>query len=63
MNTTDTARMVGAALEGNYGLWVDTDMGDVDLFGDDLEQAWDDLAPGEAFKILGVILDNERKEI
>lgn len=55
MNTTQTAQMVEAALEGGYGLWVDTDAGDVDLFGDDLREAWEDLAPGEAFDVLGVI--------
>lgn len=59
MNTTDTARMVDAALAGDYGLWIDTDMGDVDLFGSDLEDAWESLAPGEGFKILGVITKKE----
>lgn len=55
MNTTDTNTLVTRALEGGYGLWIDTDYGDVDLFGDELREAWDDLAPGEAFKVLGVI--------
>lgn len=56
MNTTDTAMMVENALASGYGLWVETDMGDIDLSGDDLRNAWEDLAPGEAFVILGVVL-------
>jgi hypothetical protein len=57
MNATDTNTLVQRALAGGYGLWVDTDAGDFDLFGADLEETWDSLAPGEAFKVLGVVLD------
>ena len=56
MNTTDTARMVDAALAGGYGLYVELDSGYVDLFGSDLAETWGALAPGEAFDIVGVIM-------
>lgn len=63
MNTTDITTIVQSAIDGGYGLWVDTDMGELDLFGSDLEEFYADLTPGEGFYVLGVILDNERKEI
>lgn len=63
MNTTDTATLVQSALDGGYGLWVDTDAGELDLFGWDLEEVYEALAPGDGFVILGIVLDNERKEI
>lgn len=62
MNTTDTALLVQKALEHNYGLWVSLDIGDVDLFGDDLRTEWDNLAPGEGFEVLGIITDDVRRE-
>lgn len=55
MNATGTNEMVENALAGGYGLWVDMDSGQFDLFGDDLAEAWDSLAPGEAFVVLGVV--------
>lgn len=63
MNTTDTAALVTRCLESGSGLWIDTDMGELDLFGSDLEDFYADLSPGEGFDVLGVILNNERKEI
>ena len=63
MNTTDTATLVAKALEHGYGLWVDTDYGDVDLFGAELKEAWLALAPGEGFEVLGIITDDVRKEL
>lgn len=59
MNTTQTAQLVEAALEGGYGLWVELDDGDFDFFGADLEEVWDSLAPGEAFTVLGIITRKE----
>lgn len=55
MNAADTSLIVKRALEGQYGLWVTTDYGDVDLWGDDLRNEWDRLSPGEAFDVLGII--------
>lgn len=55
MDYTDTAELVEKALIGNFGLWVQLDAGDFDLFGDDLRETWDGLAPGEAFSVLGVL--------
>lgn len=63
MNATDTATLVAKALEHGYGLWIDTDYGDVDLFGDDLRTKWGALAPGEGFTVLGVITEDVRKEL
>lgn len=63
MNTTDTALLVARCLESGSGLWVDTDAGELDLFGDDLRTEWDNLAPGEAFEVLGIITDDVRKEL
>jgi hypothetical protein len=60
MNYTDTNTLVQRALAGGYGLWVEMDAGDFDLFGDDLRDEWDSLAPGEAFEVLGVITDEGR---
>lgn len=60
MNATDTNTLVQRALAGNYGLWVDLDAGDFDLFGDDLEETWDSLAPGESFEVLGIVTDEGR---
>ncbi len=59
MNTTDTAAIVTMALENNYGLWVDTDMGEVDLYGSDLSETYDNLAPGEGFAVLGILTKEE----
>lgn len=56
MNYTDKSRMVDRALEGGYGLWVVFNEVESDLFGSDLREAWDDLAPGESFEIRGVVL-------
>lgn len=63
MNTTDITTIVQSAIDGGYGLWVDTDAGELDLFGWELEDFYDSLGPGEGFVVLGVVLDNERKEI
>lgn len=63
MNATDTNTLVQRALAGNYGLWVDLDAGDFDLFGDDLREAWEGLAPGEGFSVLGVVTDEGRREL
>lgn len=63
MNATETNTLVQRALAGSYGLWVDMDAGDFDLFGDDLEETWDSLAPGEAFVVLGVVTDDGRREL
>lgn len=60
MNATDTNTLVQRALAGGYGLWVDLDAGDFDLFGDDLRDTWDGLAPGEAFEVLGIVTDEGR---
>lgn len=63
MNATETNTLVNRALAGGYGLWVDTDAGDFDLFGDDLRETWDSLAPGEAFEVLGIVTDEGRTEL
>lgn len=55
MNATDTNTLVQRALAGGYGLYVELDSGYVDLYGADLREAWDGLAPGEAFSVLGVL--------
>lgn len=55
MNAADTALIVKRALEGQYGLWVDTDYGHLDLWGNELAHTWDNLAPGEGFTVLGII--------
>lgn len=55
MNHVQTNELVAKALEHNYGLWIDTDYGDVDLFGAGLKEAWEQTLPGEAFTVLGVI--------
>lgn len=60
MNATDTNTLVQRALAGGYGLFVEMDAGYFDLFGDDLRDEWDALAPGEAFQVLGVVLDEGR---
>lgn len=60
MNATDTNTLVHRALAGGYGLWVDLDSGDFDLFGVDLEETYDSLAPGEAFEVLGIVTNDER---
>lgn len=59
MNTTDTSAIVTLALEKGYGLWVDTDMGEVDLYGADLEETWDSLSPGGGFSVLGILTKEE----
>lgn len=59
MNTTDTAAIVTLALKKGYGLWVDTDMGEVDLYGEDLSETWDSLSPGEGFAVLGILTNEE----
>lgn len=56
MNYIDKARMVYRAVEGGYGLYVELDEGAFDLFGSDLQETFDDLAPGESFEIRGVVL-------
>lgn len=61
MNTTDTASLVARCLESGHGLWVDTDYGQLDLFGDDLEQTFESLSPGEAFEVLGILTDQHTK--
>lgn len=63
MNTTFTALLVQKALEHGYGLWVDTDSGQIDLFGEDLRSTWELLGPGEGFEVLGIITDDVRKAI
>lgn len=59
MNTTDTAAIVTLALKKGYGLWVDTDMGEVDLYGADLAETYDKLGPGEGFVVLGILTKEE----
>lgn len=59
VNTTDTDAIVTLALEKGYGLWVDTDMGEVDLYGADLEETYNSLAPGEGFAVLGILTGEE----
>lgn len=59
MNTTDTAAIVTMALENGYGIWADTDMGEVDLYGTDLSETWDSLSPGEGFAVLGILTKEE----
>lgn len=59
MNTQDTGLMVELALSGGYGLWVELDAGDVDLFGSDLSEEWENLSPGETFNVLGIIIEKE----
>lgn len=59
MNKTDTAAIVTLALKKGYGLWVDTDMGEVDLYGADLSETWDSLSPGEGFAVLGILTKEE----
>lgn len=49
MNTTQAVR---AALAGGYALTVDMDGGTFTLSGADLEQTYEQLAPGEGFHIL-----------
>jgi hypothetical protein len=48
-----TSDRVADALRYNTALIVDTDPGVVVLAGQELAQAWDELAPGEGFVILG----------
>lgn len=60
VNHADSYRMVSLALAGGYGLWVELDSGDFELFGADLESTWDMLSPGEAFTVLGVILPQSK---
>lgn len=48
-------RMVTRCLLRGDGLTVETDMGEVDYYGDDLRRAWKDLAPGEAFLPVAVL--------
>lgn len=60
MNYAETGELVKKALAGGYGLWVDLDAGDFDLFGDDLRETYDSLAPGEAFEVLGIVTDEGR---
>lgn len=59
MNTTDTAAIVTMAIKEGYGLWVDTDTGEVDLYGVDLEETYNSLAPGEGFAVLGILTKEE----
>lgn len=56
VNYIDKARMVDRAVEGGYGLYVELDEGAFDLFGSELLETFDDLAPGESFEIRGVVL-------
>lgn len=63
MNAADVNTLVAKALEHGYGLWVDTDYGQFDLFGHDLEEVWEALLPGEGFEVLGIITDDVRKEL
>lgn len=51
----NTNTLVQRALAGGFGLHVELDAGRFDLFGDDLRDEWDALAPGEAFEVLGII--------
>lgn len=60
MNYADSYRMVNLALAGGYGLWVQLDSGDFDLFGEDLESTWEMLSPGDAFTVLGVVLPQSK---
>lgn len=55
MTYADIDLFVKRALAGGYGLRVELDAGVFDLFGDDLREEWDVLAPGEAFDVLRVV--------
>lgn len=59
MNTTDTAAIVTMALKKGHGLWVDTDIGELDLYGADLSETYDNLTPGEGFVVLGILTKEE----
>lgn len=59
MNAANTNEAVENALAGGYGLYVELDSGYFDLFGSDLAETWDSLAPGEAFDIVGVIMKED----
>lgn len=48
-NYCEIARTVSGCLLRGEGLTVETDAGELDLYGDDLRRAWKELAPGEAF--------------
>lgn len=52
MSYQETAKRVQEALEKNQVLTVEMDAGTFEMSGDDLSQAWEDLAPGEAFEII-----------
>lgn len=62
MNYAQTGELVKKALAGNYGIWVRLDAGDFDLFGDDLRDEWESLAPGEAFSVLGLLTGEGSKQ-
>lgn len=59
MNAYETAALVARCLESGTGLWVDTDMGELDLYGADLSETWDSLSPGEGFAVLGILIKEE----
>lgn len=53
------AQMHGAvtdALAAGEGLRVQLDAGTFDLWADELREVWDELAPGESFKIVAVLV-------
>lgn len=52
----DTGRLVETCLEIGLGLRVDLDPCDgLDLYGEDLNQTWAAIAPGEAFVVRAVL--------
>ena len=55
MQTTNN--IVEAAIRDGHGLKVDMDQGVFDLYGKDLMDEWEAMAPGEAFKIIAVLVN------
>lgn len=56
MSYADTAEAITSALASGATLRIKTDYaGTADLAGEELRQEWEDLAPGEAFTVLGVV--------
>lgn len=64
----DTHQLVQDCLADGRGLRVELDPGEIELYGQDLRETWDALAPGEPFVVLEVLpkpdtlTDTEREE-
>lgn len=58
----DTNAQVQWALENDATLTVDTDMGEIEMSGEDLRSEWENLAPGEGFDIVGAKRSDNRAE-